>query len=249
VSEATKAVTYSPQELKAIGQRLQGKPAEEIIRWAVDTFSPDIALASSFGAEDVVLIDLLSKLAPAMPVFTLDTGRLPEETYEVMQRIRDRYGITIESYFPDREAVERLEREKGFYSFRESMENRKECCGIRKVEPLRRALKGLRAWMTGLRRDQAVTRTDTDPVEWDEAYGLVKVNPLVEWSHQQVWEYIRAHDVPYNSLHDRGYPSIGCAPCTRAIQPGEDIRAGRWWWELPEHKECGLHPAKVGRKD
>ena len=244
-----KVAAFSPEELKAISDRFQGRPAEEVLRWAIDTFYPHIALASSFGAEDVVLIDLVARLAPGLPVFTLDTGRLNDETYEVMERIRRRYGIAIESYFPDREAVERLERDKGFYSFRESVENRRECCGIRKVEPLRRALVGLRAWLTGLRRAQAITRAEIQAVEWDDANGLVKVNPLVEWSEQQVWEYIRADDVPYNLLHDRGYASIGCASCTRAIKPGEDIRAGRWWWENPESKECGLHPARISDEE
>jgi len=237
----TKARGFTPEALAEINDRLRGKPPEEIVRWALDTFSPDIALASSFGAEDMVLIDLLSRLSPATRLFTLDTGRLHEETYELMEQTRGRYGIVVESYFPDRQAVEKLEREKGFYSFRQSIEDRRECCHIRKVEPLRRALAGARAWITGLRRDQAVTRTDTEAVEWDEGNGLVKVNPLVEWTNDQVWDYIRAKSVPYNLLHERNFPSIGCAPCTRAVQPGEDIRAGRWWWENPENKECGLH--------
>ncbi len=237
----TKTATHTREELNAISERFKGRPAEEIVRWAAETFGSEIKAASSFGAEDVVLIDMIAKVTPQIKVFTLDTGRLHDETYEVMERVRTRYSIEIEAVFPDREAVERLVREKGFYSFRESVENRRECCGIRKVEPLRRALAGMRAWMTGLRRDQAVTRTDTEAIEWDEANGLAKVNPLVEWTNEQVWEYIRAHKVPYNALHDRGFPSIGCAPCTRAIKPGEDIRAGRWWWELPENKECGLH--------
>ena len=232
---------YSAEELKALNEQLKDKPAEEIVRWAADTFAPEIKLASSFGGEDVVLIDMISKVAPEIEVFTLDTGRLHDETYEIMERVRSRYGIEIETMFPDQEAVERLVREKGFYSFRESVENRRECCGIRKVEPLRRALAGMKAWMTGLRQDQAVTRADIGAVEWDEANGLAKVNPLVEWTNEQVWEYIRAHNLPYNRLHDQGFPSIGCAPCTRAIKPGEDVRAGRWWWELPENKECGLH--------
>lgn len=239
--EQAKVAVYTPAELKALSEGLEDQPAEEILRWAIGSFYPDIVLASSFGLEDVILIDMASRLSPQIRVFTLDTGRLNDETYEVMERVRHLYNTAIESYFPDREAVERLEREKGFYSFRESVENRRECCGIRKVEPLRRALAGQKAWITGLRRAQAVTRADTGAVEWDEGNGLVKVNPLVEWSEEQVWEYIRAHDVPYNVLHDRGYPSIGCAPCTRAIKPGEDIRAGRWWWENPEYKECGLH--------
>ncbi len=184
----------------------------------------------------------MSTIKKEVVIFTLDTGRLPEETYEVMDRIRQRYGVRITSYFPDKAAVEKLEREKGFYSFRESVENRKECCGIRKVEPLNRALAGLDAWITGLRRDQAVTRTDLPKVELDAAHrNIVKVNPIAEWTTEQVWAHIRAKNVPYNKLHDKNYPSIGCAPCTRAVKPGEDIRAGRWWWESPEHKECGLH--------
>ena len=215
--------------------------AEEIIRWAADTFGPGIKMASSFGAEDVVVIDMIARVAPEIRVFTLDTGRLHDETYEVMQRVRERYDIELKVAFPEREAVERLVREKGFYSFRESVDNRRECCQIRKVEPLRRALSGMKAWMTGLRRDQAVTRGDTQAVEWDEGNELLKVNPLVDWTNEQVWEYVRARQVPYNRLHDQGFPSIGCAPCTRAVKPGEDIRAGRWWWELPENKECGLH--------
>ncbi|MBI1885501.1 MAG: phosphoadenylyl-sulfate reductase [Chloroflexi bacterium] len=241
VKEA-EVVKVGPEDVAALAERFEGVPAEKIVRWAAETFLPDIGLASSFGAEDVVLIDIISRVAPDVRIFTLDTGRLPDETYDVMERVRERYGVVIQSYFPDREKVERLEREKGFYSFRQSVENRLECCGIRKVEPLRRALSGLRAWMTGLRRDQAATRATTNAVEWDEGNGgIVKVNPLVNWTHERVWEYIRARDVPYNALHDRGYPSIGCAPCTRAVKPGEDIRAGRWWWELEDEKECGLH--------
>ncbi len=239
-SEVT-AAAYSPEELEALSERLRGKPAEEVVRWAADTFGQEIALASSFGAEDVVAIDMIAKVAPGIRVFTLDTGRLHDETYEVMERVRVKYGVVIQSYFPDRENVERLEREKGFYSFRESIENRKECCGIRKMEPLRRALSGMKAWMTGLRSEQAVTRSEMAVVEWDGGNGLAKVNPLIDWSEEQVWESVRANDVPYNALHDRGFPSIGCAPCTRAIKPGEDVRAGRWWWENPENKECGLH--------
>jgi len=240
VSE-TAATAYSAEELRELNERFRGKPAEDIVRWAGETFGPRVKLASSFGAEDVVLIDIVARAAPAIKVFTLDTGRLNDETYEAMERVRERYGMEIESVFPERIAVEQLVREKGFYSFRESIENRRECCHIRKVEPLRRALAGATAWMTGLRRDQAATRTETDAIEWDEGNALLKVNPLVDWTNEQVWEYVRANNVPYNRLHDQGFPSIGCAPCTRAVKPGEDIRAGRWWWELPENKECGLH--------
>ncbi len=216
--------------------------AVALLQWALRNFSPKIALASSFGAEDVVLIDILVKLDPKIKIFTLDTGRLNEETYEVMDKVRKKYGIVIESYFPDRTAVEKLEREKGFYSFRESVDNRKECCSIRKVEPLGRALKGLDAWITGLRRAQGVTRGNVPKIEADGSHaGLFKINPLADWSTEDVWNYIKKNTVPYNRLHDEGYPSIGCAPCTRAIKPGEDIRAGRWWWEDAEHKECGIH--------
>ena len=183
-----------------------------------------------------------SQVTPRISIFTLDTGRLPEETYEVMDQIRRKYELDIVSYFPDKTAVEKMEREKGFYSFRESIANRKECCGIRKVEPLNRALGTLDAWVTGLRREQAVTRAALPKVETDTAHGnIAKLNPLAEWTTAQVWDHIRKNGVPYNGLHDKNYPSIGCAPCTRAVKPGEDIRAGRWWWETPEQKECGLH--------
>jgi len=225
-----------------LNQEFEGQTAQEFLDWALKEFSSDMALASSFGAEDVVLIDILWRLDPKFRVFSLDTGRLHEETYEVMEAICEKYGITIESYFPDAAKVEKLERERGFYSFRHSVEERKECCGIRKVEPLNRALGGLKAWITGLRRDQGMTRTETDKIEIDKAHGsIVKLNPLAEWSEKQVWDYIHENKVPYNKLHDRGFPSIGCSPCTRAIKFGEDIRAGRWWWETPDSKECGLH--------
>lgn len=239
-------------DLKKIDQELQKATAEEVLRWAIKTFSPKIALASSFGAEDVVLIDLLAKMSPPAiggsasggktKIFTLDTGRLNEETYEVMDRIRRKYGVEIVSYFPEASKVEALERQKGFYSFRESVPNRQECCGIRKVEPLKRALAGLDAWVTGLRRGQFVTRSDVAKVEIDEAHaGITKINPLADWTNEAVWAYIKKNSVPTNKLHDLGYPSIGCAPCARAVKPGEDIRAGRWWWENSEHKECGIH--------
>jgi len=237
-------------EVKELASQLEEKDAEAVLRWGLDRFHPRIALATSLQAEDMVVLDMAWRINPAIRVFTLDTGRLHEETYQVMERIRDRYGIAVESYFPGREAVETLEREKGFYSFRRGVEERKFCCGVRKVEPLGRALGTLEAWITGLRREQAVTRVGVPKVERDESHGgILKLNPLADWTLAQVWDYIRAHSVPYNALHDLGYPSIGCAPCTRAIKPGEDIRAGRWWWEQPEHKECGLHvsPAEPGR--
>ena len=232
-------------DTKQLNLDFEKKSPEDLLKWALGKFSSKIALASSFGAEDVVLIHMLVALDPKARIFTLDTGRLNEETYEVMDRIRQKYKISIESYFPDFKKVEVLEREKGFYSFKESVENRKECCGIRKVEPLNRALKGLGAWITGLRREQSVTRKSVEKIEMDEGHGgIFKINPLADWTNDQVWEYIKKNKVPYNPLHDLGYPSIGCAPCTRAVKPGEDARAGRWWWENPEHKECGLHLPK-----
>ncbi len=233
-------------ELKDLAISLDGEDAEAVIRWALERFHPRIALATSLQAEEMVILDIAWKTNPGVRVFTLDTGRLHEETYMVMEQIREKYGISVESYFPQRQAVEALERERGFYSFRRSVEERKYCCGIRKMEPLGRAVNGLDAWITGLRREQAVTRGMAGKVEADESHGgIIKVNPLADWSGEQVWDYIRAHDIPYNALHDVGFPSIGCAPCTRAIKPGEDIRAGRWWWEMPETKECGLHVTPV----
>jgi phosphoadenosine phosphosulfate reductase len=183
------------------------------------------------------------KTAPAdVRVFSLDTGRLPDETYLTAERVRMKYGIEIAWFFPERAAVEQLIRLKGLYSFRDSLDERHECCGIRKVEPLARALADREAWMTGLRSEQSVTRTDTAEVEIDRAHGnIVKVSPLVRWTMEQVRAYAKEHSVPVHPMHDRGYPSIGCAPCTRAISPGEHPRAGRWWWEDPDNKECGLH--------
>jgi phosphoadenosine phosphosulfate reductase len=221
---------------------LKNASAVEIVCWALDKFgSGGIALASSFGAEDQVLTDILVKTGKEISIFTLDTGRLPQETYDVLEDTRKHYQIKIEVLFPETQAVENLEREYGPNLFYDSVENRKKCCGIRKVEPLKKKLSSLQAWICGLRREQAVTRKDISVIEWDEAFNLFKVNPLIDWTEKQVWDYIRKNGVPYNKLHDKGYPSIGCQPCTRAINPGEDIRAGRWWWETPEQKECGLH--------
>jgi phosphoadenosine phosphosulfate reductase len=199
------------------------------------------ALASSFGAEDMILTDLIARNALAIGVFTLDTGRLPGETYALIDRVRDYYGLPIEVYYPDARALERYVGANGINAFYRGVELRQGCCAIRKTEPLARALAGKRAWITGQRRSQSLTRSDVAIVEFDATHGLHKFNPLAEWSKDEVWSYIRGHGIPYNALHDRGYPSIGCAPCTRSVEPGEDIRAGRWWWEHPEHRECGLH--------
>ena len=230
-------------------EKSEGLTAQELLSWAFEKFSPRIALACSFQAEESVLIDMMHHLQGSnFRVFTLDTGRLNQETYECMDAIRDRYGIQIEVFFPDTTRVESMVRDHGLNLFYKSVEFRKMCCGIRKIEPLKRALKDLDAWITGLRREQSITRTAVDKVEIDEDHGgIVKVNPLADWSEKQVWDYIRENQVPYNKLHNRGFPSIGCAPCTRAIKPGEDIRAGRWWWENPESKECGLHAISEGK--
>ena len=208
----------------------------------MDQYGLKAGVSCSFGSEEMVLIDMFAKIKGPITIFTRDTGRLHEETYEIMERVRSHYGLEIKTYFPDSRQVEKMVRGKGFFSFKESIENRKECCAVRKIEPLNRALAELDAWITGLRRDQAVTRTETSKVLEDSDHSpLIKINPLADWSQEQVESYIEKHKVPVNALHKKNYPSIGCAPCTRSIEPGEDIRAGRWWWETPEHKECGLH--------
>jgi phosphoadenosine phosphosulfate reductase len=235
-------VKFPLERLEGLRERFRGAAPEEVLRWALSEYHPDIALASSFSKEDIVLIAIMAKIRPDIRVFALDTGRLHEETYQAAEAVSRKLGVRIEWYFPDRSAIEDLERTKGLYSFRESLENRHECCRIRKVEPLGRALSGLRAWVTGQRREQGLTRTDLKVFEIDEAHGgILKLNPLASFPGEQVEAFIREHGLPYNRLHDEGYPSIGCAPCTCAIAPGEDPRAGRWWWERPEHKECGLH--------
>ena len=214
----------------------------EILRIGIAAAGGPVSLACSFSLEDVAIIDIAHDAGLSLGVFAIDTGRLNEETYEVADAVRERYRIPIDWYFPRREDVERLEREKGLFSFRESLDNRHECCHIRKVEPLSRALKGLAGWVTGLRREQGVTRTDLAPLERDEVNGgILKINPLLDWTEEQLLAYARERRLPTNRLYGQGFRSIGCAPCTRAVGPGEDARAGRWWWENPEHKECGLH--------
>lgn len=220
--------------------------AIELLSDIARRFQP-AALASSLGAEDMVLTDLIVRHAPAIDIFTLDTGRLHAETYRLLQQITDHYALRIRMVYPSGGALERLVAEHGINGFFSSVASRKACCEVRKVEPLRRALAGKRAWITGLRRAQALTRAGLPLQEHDAANGLEKFSPLADWREQEVWAYLRAFRVPYNALHDRGFPSIGCEPCTRAVTPGEDIRAGRWWWEEPGGKECGLHPARRGQ--
>lgn len=228
--------------VQSINAALDRAEAAEILGWAVREFGKSLTFACSFSAEDNVVLDLLLREDPEASVFLLDTGRLHQETYDVIEHTRARYGRVFTVYVPQTETLQHLLNTEGPNSFYRSREARKACCNIRKVEPLARALAGKAAWLTGLRRDQGVTRTALPVAEIDGAHGgILKINPLASWSSEQVWAYVRKHDLPYNALHDRGFPSIGCAPCTRAIAPGEDPRAGRWWWEEPEHKECGLH--------
>jgi phosphoadenosine phosphosulfate reductase len=203
-------------------------------------FTPAV-FASSLAAEDMVLTDMILRAKLPIRVFTLETGRLHKETLGVVDRIKETYGYEVALYKPEPAAVDAYVKQNGLNAFYDSIDMRKECCRIRKVEPLNRALAGNKAWVTGQRRAQSTTRAALDVQENDEAHGMTKFNPLADWSEQDVWNYIRSNNVPYNPLHDQGYPSIGCEPCTRAIQPGEDVRAGRWWWENPETKECGLH--------
>jgi phosphoadenosine phosphosulfate reductase len=215
-----------------------------VMRDAVRDFSP-VTFANSLGAEDMVLTDLIAKNQLNISLFSLDTGRLPAETYDLMQTLRIRYSVALQVYFPAAAAVENYVAKNGINGFYDSVENRKACCHVRKVEPLKRALAGRGAWITGMRRDQAVTRGSLEVSSFDADHGLQKCNPLLDWTNAEVWQYIQQNDVPYNKMHDRFYPSIGCAPCTRAVTPGEDIRSGRWWWESADGKECGLHLGKI----
>jgi len=220
---------------------LENKDAETVIRRAWETFGEALVFATSLAAEDQVITDMIARNRWPIPFVTLDTGRLFPETYALLAETEKRYGIKIRAFFPDSDKVEEMVAAKGVNLFYDSIESRKLCCRVRKNEPLTRALTPYRAWLCGLRREQSVTRAAISVVEDDAANGLTKVNPLAAWSEQEVWGYIAARKVPYNPLHDQGFPSIGCACCTRAVKRTEDVRAGRWWWEQPESKECGLH--------
>lgn len=232
------------KQIETWNKELENSTTEEILVFFTSLFKDKIALSSSLGLEDQLLTHMVSIKSPTTEVFTLDTGRLFPETYDLIDLSAKKFKIKIKTYFPESEDVENMVAKKGMNLFFDSIENRKLCCGIRKLKPLARALKGLDAWITGLRREQSVTRTDMQIVEWDENNSMVKINPLINWTEEEVWEYINKHNVPFNPLHKKGFASIGCQPCTRAILPEEDIRAGRWWWEDPETKECGLHAKK-----
>ncbi|MDK2125063.1 phosphoadenylyl-sulfate reductase [Parachitinimonas caeni] len=224
---------------------LKIEAAITLLRKIESEFSPAV-FANSLGAEDMVITDLIAQAGVKIDIFSLDTGRLPAETYTLMQQTGERYPAQpIKVFFPDTAATEAFVNRSGINAFYQSVDLRKECCRIRKIEPLKRALSGKKAWITGLRREQSPTRTDLTDHEYDKDNGLDKFNPLIEWTEKEVWAYIRERGIPYNALHDRNYPSIGCAPCTRSITVGEDVRAGRWWWENPDTKECGLHIKKA----
>ena len=229
------------ESINVLNQRYKSSSAEELLKDFLVEYKGEIALSSSLGLEDQVLTHMVCEIDKDAKIFTLDTGRLFPETYDLIQRTNNKYGIKLQVYFPEAAKVEKMVNEKGINLFYESIENRKECCGVRKMAPLKRAFKGLQVWICGLRKEQSVTRKDMQPIEWDAANGLIKLNPLIEWTETKVWNYIKTNKIPYNPLHDKGFPSIGCQPCTRAVMPGEDIRAGRWWWENPDTKECGLH--------
>lgn len=228
-------------ELKDIKQQIQGLDPVGALSLLANRFPEQIVFSTSFGWEDQVITHMIFTNDLPIKVFTLETGRLFPETYYVWNRTMEMYGKPIHAYYPNHELLEKMVNAKGPSSFYESVENRKECCGIRKVEPLKRALAGNKCWVTGIRAEQSVNRHDMQNLEWDEQNNLIKFHPIYDWTLDQVKEYIRIHNVPYNTLHDRGFPSIGCQPCTRAVQPGEDFRAGRWWWEDQSKKECGLH--------
>lgn len=229
------------QLIRDLNERFRDASAQEVVGYFLKAYQGRIALSSSLSIEDQTLTDIIVTQDKNTRIFTLDTGRLFPETYQLIEKTNMTYGIKIEVFFPDYHEVQRMVREEGINLFYNSVESRHLCCQIRKLEPLKRAFQGLDVWICGLRREQSITRQDMQVVEWDEMHQLIKVNPLISWTEQQVWDYIKKHSVPYNKLHDRGYPSIGCEPCTRAVQPGEDVRSGRWWWESPDHRECGLH--------
>lgn len=232
------------EKIEALNASLAGRSAEDIVAYFIENYAGRIGLASSLSIEDQVLTDMVRKVDPRgerCRVFTLDTGRLFPETYSLIEKTNMHYGVPMQVMFPNFGAVEQMVGERGVNLFYLSIEDRRRCCHVRKIEPLKRAFEGLEVWICGLRRAQSVTRTEMQVVEWDEGNGMIKINPLIEWSESATWDYIKKQGIPYNLLHDKGFPSIGCQPCTRAVADGEDIRAGRWWWESPDQKECGLH--------
>ena len=235
-------MVVSAEEITRLAAQLDSQSSEQVLGYALEKFHPRIALSNSLQTEDMVVLDIAWRIEPKVRVFTLDTGRLHQETYDMMDRVRDHYGVKLEVLFPDAAEVQAMVNAKGLNLFYESVENRHECCGLRKVKPLQKALAGLDAWVTGLRRDQWASRTNIQKIEIDAANGgIIKFNPIADWTQEQLDEYVNAHNVPRHALYANGFTSIGCLPCTRATKPGENPRAGRWWWEQEGQKECGLH--------
>ena len=237
-------IFQDPINIQSLSSLIENKNEVESLRSLAELFPNQIAFSTSLGYEDQVITDFIFANNLPVRVFTLDTGRMFSETYQVLQKTNSKYDTKIEVLFPKTEPIEALLNQKGPFSFYDSVENRKECCFIRKVEPLNRALEGVKIWVTGIRAEQSPNRQTMTQIEWDESHQLFKFHPLMNWSFEEVKQYIKTHNVPYNPLHDKGFVSIGCAPCTRAVREGEDFRAGRWWWEDQSKKECGLHSSQ-----
>jgi len=229
------------EKVAALNQQFLNASPEELLAWFGSAYPGEIAFSTSMGAEDQVITHMIGSAKLPVRIFTLDTGRLFQETYDLLDITRKKYGIDIDVWFPEASSVEGMVNKFGINLFYDNFENRRLCCHIRKKEPLTRALAGMKVWVTGMRQEQSVTRSTNNMIEWDAQLRIMKVNPLIYWEEESVWSYIREQRIPVNELHQKGYPSIGCQPCTRQVKPGEDVRSGRWWWELPEFKECGLH--------
>ncbi|MCK4408175.1 MAG: phosphoadenylyl-sulfate reductase [Bacteroidales bacterium] len=229
------------KQIENLNKEFQNSSPQEVISFFLSNYPEKIAFATSLGIEDQVIAEMIVSINKSVKIFTLDTGRLFQETYDLIQKTNSRYKINIEIYFPDTKQVEEMVKEKGINLFYESIKNRKFCCHVRKIESLKRVLNKFDVWITGLRKEQSEIRANDKLIEWDKLNGLIKVNPLIKWTEKDVWNYIKEKNIPYNSLHNKGFKSIGCVPCTRAVEYSEDSRSGRWWWENDGHKECGLH--------
>ncbi|MCK4361394.1 MAG: phosphoadenylyl-sulfate reductase [Bacteroidales bacterium] len=229
------------KQIENLNKEFQNSSPQEVISFFLSNYPEKIAFATSLGIEDQVITEMIVSINKSVKIFTLDTGRLFQETYDLIQKTNSRYKINIEIYFPDTKQVEEMVKEKGINLFYESIKNRKFCCHVRKIESLKRVLNKFDVWITGLRKEQSEIRANDKLIEWDKLNGLIKVNPLIKWTEKDVWNYIKEKNIPYNSLHNKGFKSIGCVPCTRAVEYSEDSRSGRWWWENDGHKECGLH--------
>lgn len=228
-------------QIEQLNKKFAKNTSLEVIEYFTSKYQNNIAFATSLGLEDQIIIQMIASLNKNIKIFTLDTGRIFPETYDLIEKTQNRYKVKLEIYFPKSQEVEKMVNEKGINLFYKNIENRKLCCGIRKIEPLKRALTGIDFWISGLRRGQSPTRTNVKMIEWDSNNSLTKISPLINWEIEDCWDYIKKNNIPYNTLNDKGFLSIGCQPCTRAISPGESFREGRWWWENPTTKECGLH--------